>query len=184
MAVTFADCQHSGNDPRQMSQQKIMLSFGAIIFVTYFRNGVRTPKGSTPSSVSRSRSRCRRTEVQKAKKLHLGWGKQDQGVTNCSRHCLLSNWEPRRGASSAGATTKPHLGPLRALIEDFTSRSSLSVSPTTCMNRWSASDYSWCAHYATPLQHHRPSGPQHEQAQIDPNVQHCLLRTRHDKQSV
>ena len=42
-------------------------------------------------NVSRSRSRHRRTEVRKAKKLHLDRGKQVKGVTNCSRHCMLSN---------------------------------------------------------------------------------------------
>ena len=30
---------------------------------------------------------------------------------NCSRHCLLSNREPRNEASSAGATTKPPSSP-------------------------------------------------------------------------
>ena len=43
-----------------------------------------------------------------------------QRSDNCSRHCLLSNWEPR--TFSAGATTKPPLGPLRAGIEDFTQK--------------------------------------------------------------
>ena len=50
--------------------------------------------------VSRSRSRRRRTRVRNAKELHLDSGKQDKGVTNCSRHCLLSNWEPSSDALS------------------------------------------------------------------------------------
>ena len=45
--------------------------------------------------------------------------------------------------------------------------------PTTYANRWSVSVYSWCVYYVTPLQHHRPSGPQPERAQIDPNYLHC-----------
>ena len=94
MAVTLADCQHSGNDPQQISPQKIILSLGAIISATVFRNGWNTPKGSTPPYPSRSRSRYRRTGVRKAKELHLDWGKQDKGVINCSRHCLLSTESP------------------------------------------------------------------------------------------
>ena len=38
MTVTLADRQHSGNDPRWMSQRKIMLSFAAVISATFFRN--------------------------------------------------------------------------------------------------------------------------------------------------
>ena len=55
----------------------------------------------------------------KVKELHIDRGKQDKGVTNCSRHCLLCR-EPRNEDFSAGATTKPSLGPLRARIEGFT----------------------------------------------------------------
>ena len=36
--------------------------------------------------------------MRKAKELHTCRGKQDKGVTNCSRHCLLSNRAPRREA--------------------------------------------------------------------------------------
>ena len=85
MAVTLADRQHSGNDPRRMSLRKIMLSFGAIISTTFIRNGGNTPNGLIPPFVSRSRSRLRRAEVRKAQELHLGGGKQDKGVSNCSR---------------------------------------------------------------------------------------------------
>ena len=49
------------------------------------------------------------------------------------------------------------------------------MSPTTHVNRWIASEYSWCVHCVTPLRHHGPSGPQYEQAQIDPNDLHCVL---------
>ena len=52
MAVTLADRQHSGNDHRRISPQKIMLSLGAIISATIFRNGGNTPNGSTPPYVS------------------------------------------------------------------------------------------------------------------------------------
>ena len=65
----------------------------------------------------------------------------------------------------AAAITKPSPGPLSAGIEGFTPKIELgSVSLTTYVNRWSASEYSWCPHSAIPLQNHRPSGPQHEQA--------------------
>ena len=101
--VTLADHHHSGNDPRRMSLRKLMLSFGAIIFASFFINWGNTPNGSTPPYVSRSRSRRRRTEVRKAKEFHLEWGNPDKGVTNCSRHCLLSNWEPRSEVFAAGA---------------------------------------------------------------------------------
>ena len=49
MAVTLLDCEHSDNDPGQISPQKIMLNFGAIISATIFRNRRKfnTPKGST-----------------------------------------------------------------------------------------------------------------------------------------
>ena len=144
-----------------ISPQRIMLHFGAIISV--FRNRGNTPKGSTPPYVARSRRRLRRTGVQISKELHLDWGQQDEGVTNCSRHCLLSNWEPRSDAFSAGATTKPPPGLFRAGADGFSPKNEpWSVSPHF-VHRWSASEYYWCAHYATPLQH-----PQHEQAQIDP----------------
>ena len=43
----------------------------------------------------------------------------------------------------------------------------ITVSPSTCAKRWDASEYSWCIHYASHLQHHRPA-PQHQQAQIYP----------------
>ena len=46
---------------------KMILSFGAIISATFFRNGGNTYKGSTPTDISRSRSRRRRTEVRKVK---------------------------------------------------------------------------------------------------------------------
>ena len=46
-----------------------MLNFGAIISATFCRNRGNTPKGSTPPYASRSRSRLRRTQVQKAKEL-------------------------------------------------------------------------------------------------------------------
>ena len=45
------------------------------------------------------------------------------------------------------------------------------------MYRWSASEYTWCVYYVNPLQRHRPSGPKHEQAKIDPNDLHCMLNT-------
>ena len=48
------------------------------------------------------------------KELHLDWGKQDKDVTNCSRHILLSNWDHRSDAFSAGATIKPPPGPLES----------------------------------------------------------------------
>ena len=52
MAVTLADRKHSGNDPRRMSLRKIMLSFGAIISATFFRNGGNTPERiNTPKSI-------------------------------------------------------------------------------------------------------------------------------------
>ena len=35
--------------------------------------------------------------------------------------------------------------------------------------------------YVTPLQHHRLFEPQHAQAQIDPNNQHCVFDTSHDQ---
>ena len=47
MAVRLADCQHSGNDPKWISLQKIMLNFGTIS-ATIFRSRGKTPKGSTP----------------------------------------------------------------------------------------------------------------------------------------
>ena len=110
-----------------------MLSFGAIISVTIFRNRGNTPKRSTPPYVSRSRSRCRRTEVRKEKELHLDLGKQDKGVKNCLRPYLLSNWEPWSESFSAGATTKPPPGPLRAAIEGFTPKiEPLSISHHLC----------------------------------------------------
>ena len=84
-----------------------MISFGVIISTTSFRNRGNTSKGSAPPYVSRSRSRRRRTGVRKAKELHLDWGKQDKGVTTYSRHCLLSNWEPRSDAFSTAATSNP-----------------------------------------------------------------------------
>ena len=46
-----------------------MLNFREIISATIIKNRGNTPKGSTPSYVSRSRSRCRRTGVRKAKEL-------------------------------------------------------------------------------------------------------------------
>ena len=67
MAVTLADGQHSGNNPRWTSLQKIMLCFGAIISTTFFRNIGKTPEGSTPPYVSKSRGRPRNTEVQMGK---------------------------------------------------------------------------------------------------------------------
>ena len=131
MPVILADRKHSRNDPRRMSLRKIMLSFGAIISVTCFKNEGNTPKGST--HISRSRRRHGKTEVRKATELHLNWGKQDIGVTNCSRHCLLSNWEPRSEAYSAGATTKPPPGPMRVGIKGFTRKIELfSVSHHLC----------------------------------------------------
>ena len=120
MAVTLTERRHSWNDLRRMSLRKMMRCFGVIISATFFCSRGNTVTGSTPPYVSRSRSRRRRSEVQKAKELPLDWGKQDEGVTNCSRHCLLSNWEPRSQAFSAGATTKTPPGPLRAGIERFT----------------------------------------------------------------
>ena len=48
MAVTLVDCQHSGSDPRRISPLKIMLSLGAIISETIFKNRGNTSKGSTP----------------------------------------------------------------------------------------------------------------------------------------
>ena len=38
--------------------------------------------------------------MRKAKELQTNRGKQVNGVTNCSRHCLLANRVPRREASS------------------------------------------------------------------------------------
>ena len=46
------------------------------------------------------------------------------------------------------------------------------MSPTIYVNE-GALEYSWCANYVTPLQHYETCGPQHEQAQSAPNVQHC-----------
>ena len=69
------------------------------------------------------------------------------------------------------------LGPIRAGIEGSHQRSRLSVSPTTYVNRWDASDYSWCIDCATPLHHHGHSGPQNEHAHIDPNDQHYVFFT-------
>ena len=48
MAVTLADRQHSGYDPRRMSLRKIKLSFGAIITLTISRNRGNTSKVSIP----------------------------------------------------------------------------------------------------------------------------------------
>ena len=48
LVVTSADRQQSGNDPRLMSLRKMILSFGAIISKTFFRNRRNTPTGSTP----------------------------------------------------------------------------------------------------------------------------------------
>ena len=45
--------------------------------------------------------------------------------------------------------------------------------------RWSASEYSWCVHHATPVQHNRPFRPLHEQAQMDPNNLGCCLGLEH-----
>ena len=46
MAVTLADRQHFGNDPRRMSYlRKRMHSFGAIVSATFFRKIGNTPKG-------------------------------------------------------------------------------------------------------------------------------------------
>ena len=132
IAVTLAVRQYSGNDPRRISPLKITLWFGAKISAIIFRNRGNTPKGSTPPYVSRSRSRRRRTGVRKAKELRLALGKQDKGV-NCSRHCLLPNWESRSHAFSAGATTKPSPSPLRAGKDGFT----LKIEP------WSVS-YQLC----------------------------------------
>ena len=87
-AVTLADCQHSRNDPRRISPQKIMLRFWAIITSTIFRNRGNVPSGSTPPNVLRLSSRRRSTGVLKAKELHLHWGQQDKCVTICSRHCF------------------------------------------------------------------------------------------------
>ena len=59
-----------------------------------------------------------------------------------SAHC-------RSKASSAG-------------IDDFTPNiEPLSVSHHLC-EKVECSEYSWCVHNVTPLQHHRLSGPQHE----------------------
>ena len=52
IAVTLADREHSGKNPRRMSLRKIMISFGAIISATFFRNRGNTPKGSTPPYAS------------------------------------------------------------------------------------------------------------------------------------
>ena len=74
-------------------------------------------------------------------------------------------------ALSAGATTKRPPGPLRAGIDGFTPKiEPLSVSPFRVFQ--SVSEYSWCVHYVTtPLQTIDPlHGPQHEKAQIDPNM--------------
>ena len=51
IAVTLADFQHSGNDPRWISPQKIMLNFGAIISATILRNRGKPPTRSTPPYV-------------------------------------------------------------------------------------------------------------------------------------
>ena len=184
MAVALADLQHSGNYHRRRSLRKVLLSFGAIISATFYRNRVNTPNWSTPPYVSRSRSRRKRTEVRRAKELHLDWGKQDKVVINTALDTAAVKLRAQEWCFPAGAASKPPRSPWELEYEVSHQRSSLSVSRTTKLNRWSASEYSWYPHYSTPLLHHRPSVPHHEQAQIDPNVRHCMLYTRHDKQSV
>ena len=44
------------------------------------------------------------------------------------------------------------------------------MSLSTYVDRWSASEYSWCVHYLIPLQHRGLSGPQHEKAQTTPMI--------------
>ena len=66
MAVTFVDRVVSGNNPRGMSLQNVMLNVGEIISATIFRNRYNTRKGSILPYVSRSRSRPKRTGVRTA----------------------------------------------------------------------------------------------------------------------
>ena len=122
-------------NPDGLAHKKIMLSFRAIISATSFKNRGNAPKGSTPPYVSRSiGSRHRSPEDRRiAPRLR----EKDKGVTNYSRHCLLSNWQPTSEAFSAGATTKPPQCPTRAGIDGFTCKIE-PVSPITYMNRWSA----------------------------------------------
>ena len=67
---------------------------------------------------------------------------------------------------NAGATTKPPPGPLRAGIDGFTPK----IEPLNVSHHlWEQVIQSIPGAFITPLQHHRPYGPQHEQTQIDPN---------------
>ena len=141
------NCSTLGNGyyPRRISHRKFMLSFGAIISATIFRNWGNSQMINTPIW-AKIKSRCKRTGVWKAKELHLYRRKQSKRVTNCSRHCLLSNWEPRNEAFSTGATTKPPPGPLRAGIEgrmdSFAVKQIMGINTATPSFRWDEDKYS------------------------------------------
>ena len=120
MAVTLADRQHSGNDPR-LSQRKIMLSFGAIISPTFCRNRGNTHKGSTPPYVSRSKKQMHEDRQRIAPRL---WEtRQRSGKLLTKRHAVILRAQgasARSEAFSERTSTKTALGPLRTGTEGFT----------------------------------------------------------------
>ena len=94
-----------------------MISFGAIISATFFRNSGNTHKGSTPHTYQdRDADAGGQKFIRPNNSTHADKGKQEKGVINC----LLSNSEPRSEVFSAVATTKPPPGPMRAGMEGFT----------------------------------------------------------------
>ena len=94
MAVTLANRQHFGN-------AKVMKWIWATISPTILINKGNTPKRNTPKGstppphVQSSRNTRSRTQSGRSNNCTETEGKKHKRVTNCSRHCLLSNREPR-----------------------------------------------------------------------------------------
>ena len=132
MAVTLADCQHSWNDYRRMSLRKILLNFGAIISTTIFINRETHPRDQHPHMCQDQEADAGGQEFRIPNNCtETAGNKTKEWRTAHDTACLLSNWEPR------STTTKRPPGPLKVIIECLNLRSSLSVSPTTYVNRWS-----------------------------------------------
>ena len=74
MAVTLADRQHSGNDPRRKRILKRMLGFGAILFATFFRNRGNASNGSTPHTCQDLEADARKQKFGRPKNCTLPEG--------------------------------------------------------------------------------------------------------------
>ena len=151
MAVTLADREHTGNYPRRINPRKIMLSFGAIISATSLEIEGTHPNDQHHRICQDQELDAGEQEFGRPKNFTQTEGNKTKKwqTAHESRPCFRSNWQ---------AFLESYI--IVIIIKDVPTyqRSRLSVSPTTYVNRWSASEYSWCVHCATPVQHNRPLG--------------------------